>query len=67
VTPLNQANMEDPENLEFNRRIIPSGRLSEPEDLVGPIVFLAYPAADYVSGELLVVDAGAGGGSRDTR
>ena len=58
VTPLNKATLDDPESLELNRRIIPSGRLSQPEDLVGPIVFLASPAADYVSGELLVVDAG---------
>ena len=58
VTPLNQATLDDPEALELNRRIIPSGRLSQPEDLVGPIVFLSSPAADYVSGELLMVDAG---------
>ena len=64
VTPLNQSTLDDPERLELNLRIIPSGRLSEPNDLLGPIVFLASPAADYVSGELLVVDAGtvAGGG-----
>ena len=53
-----KATLDDPETLELNRRIIPSGRLSQPEDLVGPIVFLASPVADYVSGELLVVDAG---------
>ena len=58
LTPLNQATLDDPETLELNRRIVPSGRLSVPEDLVGPIIFLASPAADYVSGELLIVDAG---------
>lgn len=59
VTPLNQSTLDDPETLELNRRIIPSGSLSRPQDLVGPIVFLSSRAADYVSGEILVVDAGA--------
>jgi NAD(P)-dependent dehydrogenase (short-subunit alcohol dehydrogenase family) len=64
VTPLNRSTLDDPETLEINRRIIPNGKLSRPEDLVGPILFLASKAADYVSGCLFVVDAGtvAGGG-----
>jgi 2-dehydro-3-deoxy-D-gluconate 5-dehydrogenase len=44
-----------------NRQIlerIPAGRWGEPEDLAGAVVFLASPAADYVNGEVLVVDGG---------
>ncbi len=37
---------------------IPAGRWGEPADFKGPIVFLASKAADYVHGEILVVDGG---------
>lgn len=37
---------------------IPAGRWGEPADFKGPVVFLASPAADYVNGEILVVDGG---------
>jgi len=44
-----------------NRQIlerIPAARWGEPADLAGAAVFLASPASDYVSGEVLVVDGG---------
>ena len=37
---------------------IPAGRWGEPEDLAGPVVFLASKASDYLSGHVLVVDGG---------
>jgi 2-dehydro-3-deoxy-D-gluconate 5-dehydrogenase len=37
---------------------IPAGRFGEPEDIVGSVVFLASPAADYVTGHSLIVDGG---------
>jgi 2-dehydro-3-deoxy-D-gluconate 5-dehydrogenase len=37
---------------------IPAGRWGDPEDLAGAVVYLASPASDYVSGELLTVDGG---------
>jgi len=37
---------------------IPAGRWGEPEDLRGPVVFLASDAASYVSGYTLAVDGG---------
>ena len=37
---------------------IPTGRWGRPEDLAGAAVFLASSAADYVQGEILVVDGG---------
>lgn len=37
---------------------IPAGRWGKPEDFAGAAVFLASSAADYVHGEILVVDGG---------
>jgi 2-deoxy-D-gluconate 3-dehydrogenase len=44
-----------------NRQIlerIPTGRWGDPKDIAGAAVFLASPAADYVSGHILAVDGG---------
>lgn len=37
---------------------IPLGRLAEPEDFAGALVFLCAPASDYVTGTILRVDGG---------
>ena len=37
---------------------LPRGRLGAPEDLAGPIVFLASDMAAYVTGAALLVDGG---------
>ncbi|GLR10726.1 2-deoxy-D-gluconate 3-dehydrogenase [Mixta theicola] len=37
---------------------IPAGRWGLPQDLMGPVVFLASSAADYISGYTLAVDGG---------
>lgn len=45
----------------FNSFIIgrtPAGRWGTPEDLAGPVVFLASKASDFVNGHLLFVDGG---------
>lgn len=39
---------------------IPLGRLAEPEDVVGPILFLASDAARFVTGQVLGVNGGRG-------
>ncbi len=36
----------------------PAGRWGEPEDLMGPAVFLASDASDFVNGHILYVDGG---------
>ena len=44
-----------------NRQIlerIPAARWGEPEDIAGAAVFLASPASNYITGEVLVVDGG---------
>jgi 2-deoxy-D-gluconate 3-dehydrogenase len=37
---------------------IPAGRWGVPDDMMGPVVFLASSAADYVNGYTLAVDGG---------
>ena len=48
----------DPERYELISRRIPAGKWGEPEDLQGPVVFLAGPGSDYVTGAVLTVDGG---------
>ncbi|MGH6676903.1 MAG: glucose 1-dehydrogenase [Xanthobacteraceae bacterium] len=49
----------NPEKLvEAFRRAIPLGRIGEPEDLPGAIVFFASDAAAYVTGQVLSVSGG---------
>jgi len=37
---------------------IPAGRWGDPDDFKGPIVFLASPASNYMSGSVMLVDGG---------
>ncbi len=40
------------------REITPMGHIQRPQDLCGPILFLASKASDYVTGQNLIVDGG---------
>lgn len=37
---------------------IPLGRIADPKDIVGPVLFLAAPAAGFITGQILYVDGG---------
>jgi 3-oxoacyl-[acyl-carrier protein] reductase len=50
--------LKNPKFLKRYKQLIPNGRLGMPEDVAGPITFLASSDADYVNGVLLFVDGG---------
>jgi 3-oxoacyl-[acyl-carrier protein] reductase len=47
-----------PERLSATERQVPLGRIGEPDDIAGPILFLASDAARYVTGTSLIIDGG---------
>ncbi len=57
-TPLVEALLEDKDFRQSVIARIPLGRIAEPEDIAGAVVFLASPASDLVTGHTLVVDGG---------
>lgn len=48
----------DDATAEERGKVVPLGRLGDPEDLAGPTVFLATEDARYITGACLVVDGG---------
>lgn len=57
-TPINKEAWETPEALEQLLRLIPYGRIGEPDDVARAVVWLASDDADYVTGTTLFVDGG---------
>lgn len=58
ATDNTEALRNDPQRAESILSRIPQGRWGEPEDFVGPTVFLASSASDYMNGATLLVDGG---------
>ena len=58
LTPLTQSTFDDPDSREDLISRIPIGRVGQPEDVTGAVVFLASPAADMITGHTLLVDGG---------
>ena len=58
ATDINREDLSDREKRAYFERRIPVGRLGEPDDIAGPVVFLASDAARYVNGAGLLVDGG---------
>jgi NAD(P)-dependent dehydrogenase (short-subunit alcohol dehydrogenase family) len=58
VTPFSVKTLSDPERLKRLLANCPLGRLGQPMDVVGVAVFLASPASDYMTGQILYIDGG---------
>jgi gluconate 5-dehydrogenase len=50
--------MERPEFRAALEKRIPLGRIADPTDVVGPVLFFAAPASRFVTGQVLYVDGG---------
>lgn len=58
ATDNTQALQDNPERSQSIIDRIPAGRWGEPQDFAGPVVFLASPASDYMTGHTMLVDGG---------
>jgi NAD(P)-dependent dehydrogenase (short-subunit alcohol dehydrogenase family) len=58
ITELTASLFKDPDRSKWVLSRIPLGRTGDAEDLKGAVVFLASPAADYITGQILNVDGG---------
>ncbi|MDH4068124.1 MAG: glucose 1-dehydrogenase [Dehalococcoidia bacterium] len=57
-TDLTRQALANPEFAKTMKARIPLGRWGFPEDVVGPTVFLASKASDFVTGQIIYVDGG---------
>ncbi len=58
ATDINAEDLQLPGKREYFAERVPLGRVGEPDDVAGPVVFLASDAARYVNGASLLVDGG---------
>ena len=59
MTDMTAEVMRDDRFREAAIRHIPLGRMATPDDVAGPVVFLASQLADHVHGEVLNVNGGS--------
>ncbi|HTY54978.1 MAG TPA: glucose 1-dehydrogenase [Candidatus Binataceae bacterium] len=57
-TPMTQWIYDDPAARENFLKRIPMGRLGEPEDFIGALIFLSSRASDFITGVIIYVDGG---------
>jgi NAD(P)-dependent dehydrogenase (short-subunit alcohol dehydrogenase family) len=57
-TPFSSATLNDPAKLNRFLASCPLKRLGQPMDIVGACVFLASPASDFITGQILYIDGG---------
>lgn len=58
ATDINKEDFADRKKMERIRQRVPLGRAGTPDDIAGPVVFLASDAARYVNGASVLVDGG---------
>ena len=61
-TPLTQQVIENPELKAIFLSRIPWGRVADPQDFIGAVLYLASAASDFVTGAILAVDGGSTAG-----
>ena len=58
-TAQTKAHVKSDEEFYAKAKNIPVGRVGQPEDLVGPVLFLASDWSEYVTGQMIVVNGGS--------
>lgn len=58
-TPQPKAHVKDEAEFYAKAKKIPLGRVGQPEDLVGAVLFLASDWSSYVTGQMIVVNGGS--------
>ncbi len=57
-TKLTKVTINNPKRLQGALDIIPRGRVGQPQDIAGAVLYFASPMADFVVGQTLCVDGG---------
>jgi NAD(P)-dependent dehydrogenase (short-subunit alcohol dehydrogenase family) len=57
-TAMMAENLDNENVTKWIKRNTPQGRWAQPEEMTGPVVFLASRASDFMTGQVLVVDGG---------
>jgi gluconate 5-dehydrogenase len=58
ATEMNRALLDDAAFDTWVKERTPAGRWGEPDEIAGLAVFLASPAADYITGQMIMIDGG---------
>ncbi|MGC2620287.1 MAG: SDR family oxidoreductase [Acidobacteriaceae bacterium] len=59
ATDMSAPTLSNPETREKVFRVIPLGRVADPMEIAGPILFLCTPLAGFMTGEIVNVNGGA--------
>ena len=58
ATEMNRALLDDAAFDAWVKKRTPAGRWGEPDEIAGLAVFLASPAANYITGQMIMIDGG---------
>jgi NAD(P)-dependent dehydrogenase (short-subunit alcohol dehydrogenase family) len=58
ATPLTQDRLSDPNIMEKILQSTPLKRIGGARDIIGPVIFLASDASDFLTGQTIFVDGG---------
>jgi gluconate 5-dehydrogenase len=58
ATEMNRALLDDPAFDAWVRQRTPAGRWGDPDEIAGLAVFLASSSADYITGQMIMIDGG---------
>jgi len=65
VTNIGGGHAHNPELQAALGKVIPMGRVAQPDDIKGLALFLSSPASEYITGQEVIIDGGWGLGRAD--